>query len=816
MSTLNLRSLSVEINEIDQRKQLDNYIGHLRRENRVKALRQFYFLVPDCDPIGRLKDIELFVQLVGVKFAEDTTHVLLCQSCNSNAKGLLHIFLKSNVDKKFFEEVKRGYCIHCKALEEIQPGRYFELGPQNFPFFFDDNLVDVEIISKSPYQCAVLSKGEYGLLTFPPRAKKPRCVLPCKNSKSCHHCLLWEYSEGTHKIENSEKPSEVRKKDENDFFESIPKKMNWPPKSCVQAEFRKHARTGYSYPELLTLVPTNEDNLKCKHKNSFDSRDPVNMMWVMSRKIVVYNTDWVENINRIAYYRPTNSDVTKCDCRLVWTGEEYFLLNVNNKGRKGRTTHLVTYNFLLDYTYCFIKTGSTLRGYLAAHNKKIRDQYGADTHELVPFHIFRSAVFLFWGEVLNINPKTGFVCPECGPRPKTLCCDGVAVGMQWEKIKDISDLVLPFNSPEILDAPHYKERMFIKLKKNRDVLKKCMDTENFPNFSKFDFSKEPNMVFVKNACEELKSQGYTTLPHAMSGIFHDLSSNSSTVSLFQVADINLMDQLKENLFCKSSQLIIDQQSLVLQNKCRKVYPVLYERLVKASDMMMSNGRVPSGIKVLYGEIIKFTIQFYKSLHVRDREESYTRRTDGELSTEIFPHFPVIYERPQYEADKRSSRKDKDAWESLCAKLFPEHSKLTPGLFVVTCCCPEKRIYGFKKMVQGESPRIIFDLITTRFEDGYQPNIIYDASCRLKELGLNREPEIFMNMLITSDPLHIPNHTTCNKSFHSNKYEELKPLNKEACEQFNSLLRTIQTSLTYMSYEHYMTAMKIFVAFHNLK
>ena len=47
MSTLNLRSLSVEINEIDQRKQLDNYIGHLRRENRVKALRQFYFLVPD-------------------------------------------------------------------------------------------------------------------------------------------------------------------------------------------------------------------------------------------------------------------------------------------------------------------------------------------------------------------------------------------------------------------------------------------------------------------------------------------------------------------------------------------------------------------------------------------------------------------------------------------------------------------------------------------------------------------------------------------------------------------------------------------------
>ena len=120
------------------------------------------------------------------------------------------------------------------------------------------------------------------------------------------------------------------------------------------------------------------------------------------------------------------------------------------------------------------------------------------------------------------------------------------------------------------------------------------------------------------------------------------------------------------------------------------------------------------------------------------------------------------------------------------------------------------------MVQGESPRIIFDLVTTRFEEWYNPNIIYDASCRVKEMGLNREPERFMNILVASDPLHTANHTTCNESFQSKHYEELKPLNKEACEQFNSLLRSIQTSLTYMSFEHYMAAMKVFVAFHNLK
>ena len=111
------------------------------------------------------------------------------------------------------------------------------------------------------------------------------------------------------------------------------------------------------------------------------------------------------------------------------------------------------------------------------------------------------------------------------------------------------------------------------------------------------------------------------------------------------------------------------------------------------------------------------------------------------------------------------------------------------------------------MVQGKSSRIIFDLITTRFEPHCKPTIIYDSSCRLKELVLKTEPKLFMSLVITSDPLHILNHTTCNQSFQSSKYPEIKHLNKETvCEQFNSLPRTIQTTLTYLSYEHYMAAM----------
>ena len=79
--------------------------------------------------------------------------------------------------------------------------------------------------------------------------------------------------------------------------------------------------------------------------------------------------------------------------------------------------------------------------------------------------------------------------------------------------------------------------------------------------------------------------------------------------------------------------------------------------------------------------------------------------------------------------------------------------MTPGLFIITCACPDKRIYGILKMVWGESPRIIFDIIMGRFEEDYSPNIFYDASCRLKEFGMNREPNRFQALLMAIDPVN---------------------------------------------------------------
>ena len=92
--------------------------------------------------------------------------------------------------------------------------------------------------------------------------------------------------------------------------------------------------------------------------------------------------------------------------------------------------------------------------------------------------------------------------------------------------------------------------------------------------------------------------------------------------------------------------------------------------------------------------------------------------------------PLLKERAKY--DKTCKTEDSRAWKKLCEKTFPTHKNLTPGLFIVTCACSFKVVYGFSMMLSGESPQMLFDIIMTRFEEDYNPNIIYDASCKLKD------------------------------------------------------------------------------------
>ena len=55
-----------------------------------------------------------------------------------------------------------------------------------------------------------------------------------------------------------------------------------------------------------------------------------------------------------------------------------------------------------------------------------------------------------------------------------------------------------------------------------------------------------------------------------------------------------------------------------------------------------------------------------------------------------------------------------------------------------------------------------------------------------------------------------------ESYLSNEYPRLHPLNQEAAEQFNSVLRMVTLSVAMMSLENYLTAINVFVTFFNLR
>ena len=201
------------------------------------------------------------------------------------------------------------------------------------------------------------------------------------------------------------------------------------------------------------------------------------------------------------------------------------------------------------------------------------------------------------------------------------------------------------------------------------------------------------------------------------------------------------------------------------------------------------------------------------IQVKRQRQDYEYYKGEEILGQFYPCFPIKYYRPRYTIDK----KDKDEeWGRKCSKLWSEHQKFSPGLFTMLCSCPDKKIYGFQKLVSKESPKLMTDFVTCRTERTYNPKVFYDASCIYKEHGLNRETRRFMRAFAATEPFHEPNHSACLPSFKSTNYDSLGKQNREGAEQFNALLQRISGSIMFMSLENYLNAVTVFCALYNLR
>ena len=213
----------------------------------------------------------------------------------------------------------------------------------------------------------------------------------------------------------------------------------------------------------------------------------------------------------------------------------------------------------------------------------------------------------------------------------------------------------------------------------------------------------------------------------------------------------------------------------------------YPTWTKIMSSIAATVKVNTTLAEFLVAIIEHTEEIFDSAPVR-QESDYTERNLGEIDAQLFPNFPVIRERAYYE--KKCNVEDEKSLTFLCEKVFPSHNKLTPGLMIMTCACPQKVVYGFSLMTSGESPQFLFDIVMSRFPADYSPSIVYDNACKFKEYGLNRETQRFMELQITVDKFHQCNHTSCGESFKSSVYASLGGKNTQSCEQTNAKLRQI--------------------------
>ena len=165
-----------------------------------------------------------------------------------------------------------------------------------------------------------------------------------------------------------------------------------------------------------------------------------------------------------------------------------------------------------------------------------------EEEDIVTLDSWKEAVRHFWLDILKLDMKKSFSCETCIDLPPTLVFDGIALGVQVEKLKLLQEkvqLVLGRKSQATLSATTFKSRTFIKTKSNRTILKESADKNEWPRKTKGNLTAhDPGM---DKFWQMLDTQDVSSpLPTGLKVLMSSLSTSTSTSNLFQVFFIKIM------------------------------------------------------------------------------------------------------------------------------------------------------------------------------------------------------------------------------------------------------------------------------------
>ena len=121
------------------------------------------------------------------------------------------------------------------------------------------------------------------------------------------------------------------------------------------------------------------------------------------------------------YYRRTADD--KCDCKLLYQGDEDYLLRIGGsceEKNKTKSVTLISYGLLIDFTLDFMENGKTITGFHKLYVAKCKRKYGMKNEDIISLTAWKTAVSMFWRDLIDLDTNMTFTCNSCGNQ--VTCC----------------------------------------------------------------------------------------------------------------------------------------------------------------------------------------------------------------------------------------------------------------------------------------------------------------------------------------------------------------------------------------------------------
>ena len=439
------------------------YLANLRRTETAFVLKSDFLCLLDADWNGNLREIQkenfVFLKLLKCINSDGNKHHLpLCLRCNLTDRAeVLMASIKPDVKvSKIFKEDNFAACIHANVAEILFTKE--ECIKENS----SQTRCKVVVTDAKQHLAISFDGNTHGLIfaNIARGAKRGRC-LRCQSIR-CPHIQAWNLelkkvlinvtkvdseagtcdreNEGSivlvdvnNENVNEEDFEDFLEEDESDVAETTPtKKLMYPFQEDVQEKLRILDSSDLS--DVTTFISFPADDGQCSHGNLWSHDDPRSHNWIQTNKVKIAHSAYVAKKERKLYFRRT---VGSCKCKLLYNGSDDLFLSISenpnstsshNHGQ--RTANIVTYSLLIDFINDFFRNGVTMRGFHASYESKCTMKYGMKECDIITWKLWRLACIEFMTNIFTINEREAFYCSLCGPRPKALVIDGIAMGLK--------------------------------------------------------------------------------------------------------------------------------------------------------------------------------------------------------------------------------------------------------------------------------------------------------------------------------------------------------------------------------------------------